>query len=236
MPTPPASTTWAARQRCELVLRADHRLKGRVNGCVQGKAQAVVAVIPVLLCVHRGRSPRRRLHHGEHGPGNGIAEGGPCPDLRPVQRGGQQGGLSRVWPASGSAAAHRNTDNRVPEFPRASSIAAWPAQPARRRRPAGRAPPDWSRRRRPAGPWGPARRHGLKYRLVPVSPSATGKILMALRRSLWFPRTVSALPNHRFIACALAAILVCKVVPSPGVRGPARNLDARAFLASQGFY
>ena len=69
-----------------------------------------------------------------------------------------------------------------------------------------------------------------------MSPSATGKMLMAFRRSLWFPSVVSALPNHRFIACALAAILVCKVIPSHSVSGPARYLDARAVRWCRGFY
>src|SRR4029079_8704063 len=60
--------------------------------------------------------------------------------------------------------------------------------------------------------------------------------LMAFRRSLWFPSVVSALLNHRFIACALAAILVCKVIPSHSVSGPARYLDARAVRWCRGFY
>ncbi|BAS09532.1 hypothetical protein AHiyo4_29540 [Arthrobacter sp. Hiyo4] len=71
---------------------------------------------------------------------------------------------------------------------------------------------------------------------MPVSPSATGKMLMALRRSLWLAMAVSALSNHRFIACALAATLVCKVIPSPGANGVARNCDARKCGASQGLY
>src|SRR6478752_2737330 len=61
-------------------------------------------------------------------------------------------------------------------------------------------------------------------------------MLMALSRSLWFPRAVSALPSHLFIASALAATLVCKVIPSPGVRGPARYQDARAFVGSECMY
>src|SRR4051794_15242295 len=61
-------------------------------------------------------------------------------------------------------------------------------------------------------------------------------MLMALSRSLWFPKAVSALPSHLFIASALAATLVCKVIPSPGVRGPARYQDARAFVGTECMY
>src|SRR6478752_5480518 len=61
-------------------------------------------------------------------------------------------------------------------------------------------------------------------------------MLMALSRSLWFPRAVSALPSHLFIASALAATLVCKVIPSPGVRGPASYQDTRAFVGAECMY
>src|SRR3954453_3275583 len=61
-------------------------------------------------------------------------------------------------------------------------------------------------------------------------------MLMALSRSLWFPKAVSALPSHLFIASALAATLVCKVIPSPGVRGLARYQDARAFVGTECMY
>src|SRR6476661_6736783 len=59
---------------------------------------------------------------------------------------------------------------------------------------------------------------------------------MALSRSLWFPSAVSALPSHLFMASALAATLVCKVIPSPGVRGPASYQDTRAFVGAECMY
>lgn len=112
--------------------------------------------------------------------------------------------VSRVAPCSGSANAARKTAKRVPELPRASSIAARPATLS-----------SSPRSDVPASCAARAAERAVWYRLVPVSPSATGKMLMALRRSLWLPRDSSALLSQRFIATALAVILVCKVIPSP---------------------
>ena len=77
-------------QGLELVLGVHHGGQGRLHRGVQRQAQGVVAVVAVVLGVDGGGGAGGRLHDGEHGAGDRVAQRGPGPDLGAVQGGGEQ--------------------------------------------------------------------------------------------------------------------------------------------------
>ena len=90
MPTPPASTTWAACRASSWSSVRTTAARAASTAASRARPRVVVAVIAVVRGVHGGRGPGGSLHDGEHGAGHGVAQRGPGPDLGPVQGRGQQ--------------------------------------------------------------------------------------------------------------------------------------------------